>query len=535
MSRVSTKIFLLTLLISILFGNTGISQTRIAILYSSYTEKISEKKASEVIDQITFLEIFLMQNKIPYNVIYDDEIETGIENDFDILILPSVEFLDKDQMNAIKNFLSNGKSVLSLKSMAGLVSSEDYSSNTDGESIFNFDFYVIDASASNVLQYLDYNYLTKFDPNFDNKILLTAKNILGAVDVKSDKIFPIGNLAGEGILNDFSSIFCGKSGAGKFVWFGFNQNDIIGGTEDINEYKNLLLNSLRWLDIIPDVDVNYFPSNYQSSTLILVELNNSLEIELIEKLHSEGYKPQLVFNLNQNISEDIKSKFNSEDFILDLSSLSNETEFQKIISDTLKYFSNQNGIMIENIILSKKNLSDSEKDFLKKSGIRTILFNSNYNGLPTILSEKLVAIPFSKTFTENNGIQFITFVPKINCDSNPEDEFLLQINNLKNKGSWFTTLSSFNEWWVIRKNLPIKLIQEENENLSLIITNNNPLDVNDISVFVDLSGNMDPGLITVKEGNQLLDYSIDNRTGLLRLNIETLKARQSKKIFITSN
>ena len=36
-----------------------------------------------------------MQNKIPYQVIYDEDLESGIANDFDILILPSVEIISK--------------------------------------------------------------------------------------------------------------------------------------------------------------------------------------------------------------------------------------------------------------------------------------------------------------------------------------------------------------------------------------------------------------------------------------------------------
>jgi hypothetical protein len=535
MKKFQLKIFLIIFFALLSFGSSIIPQSRIAIVYSSYTEKLSENHLKEITNQITFWELFLMQNKIQYEVIYEDDLKDGIEDDFDILILPSVYNISEEESNSIKLFLNDGKSILSAKSRLNLNQPEEYTLYNKSQSIFNFEVEEVEAASTNATQTLNFNYVLKPNPNFDNKILLTLKNSLLAVDFNTDNLFSLGKLNREEIQSYQSSIACGKTGAGKFVWLGFNQDDIIGGDADIKEYKNILLSSLEWLKCNPKASIGYWPSDYLSSTIILIELNKFLEVELIEKLKMDGYKPHLVLNLNQKIPDEIKTKFNNEDYILDLSNQDTQIELKKIISDTLTYLSNQDGIKIENIILAENDLKGLDKDYLKSLGIKTVLINSNINGLPSTLSKNLITIPFNKLNDDNGGIDFIYYSPKVYCDSNPVDEFLLSLANKNSSGTWFTDLGSLFKWWTIRENLQTKLSTEEDEKLSLIITNNNSMEVDDIQLILDFTSIINTGLLTFKEENQLLDYSIDKRTGLIQLDINSVKARQSKKIFISAN
>ena len=93
--------------------NTITAQPKIAILYSELTEKVDNSNSNKVIDAITAWELFLMQDKIPYSVIYDDDLESGIDDEFDILILPTVNFISNEQMEELQNFLASGKSIIS--------------------------------------------------------------------------------------------------------------------------------------------------------------------------------------------------------------------------------------------------------------------------------------------------------------------------------------------------------------------------------------------------------------------------------------
>ena len=81
------------------------AQVKIAVLYSKLSEQHSPNNSQNIIEEITSWELFLMQNKIPYKVIYDDDLESGIEDEFDILILPSVELISKTEMEELKKFL----------------------------------------------------------------------------------------------------------------------------------------------------------------------------------------------------------------------------------------------------------------------------------------------------------------------------------------------------------------------------------------------------------------------------------------------
>ena len=101
----------------ILFGiiipqNPGYAQQKIAILYSDLSEKIGDINSNKVIDVITVWELFLMQENIPYSVIYDDDLESGIEGEYEILILPSVNIISNEQFEQLNNFLSSGNSII---------------------------------------------------------------------------------------------------------------------------------------------------------------------------------------------------------------------------------------------------------------------------------------------------------------------------------------------------------------------------------------------------------------------------------------
>jgi len=108
------KILLLLIILSGYLYSQQLSfdQPKIAVLYSGLTEKNNFLNPSKIIDVITSWELFLMQNKIPYAVIYDEDLESGINDDFDILVLPSVNYITIDQMKELQNFLASGKSII---------------------------------------------------------------------------------------------------------------------------------------------------------------------------------------------------------------------------------------------------------------------------------------------------------------------------------------------------------------------------------------------------------------------------------------
>lgn len=113
-------------IILILFVSVELkAQTRIAVLYSEFSQKTFYADTNNYLDEFTAWEIFLMQNKIKYKVIYDGDLDSDLADDFDILILPRYNIQSTEKYSVIKNFLLSGKSVLSVNSFNSTLSSSN--------------------------------------------------------------------------------------------------------------------------------------------------------------------------------------------------------------------------------------------------------------------------------------------------------------------------------------------------------------------------------------------------------------------------
>ncbi len=106
---------------------------KVALLYSNYSEKLLPKNSTFVHDQITFWELFFIQNKISYAVITDNDLESGLSDDYSVLVLPNSVVLSKDELNNIELFLKEGKSVFANK----IVGEKDQNGKERGKEILN--------------------------------------------------------------------------------------------------------------------------------------------------------------------------------------------------------------------------------------------------------------------------------------------------------------------------------------------------------------------------------------------------------------
>ncbi len=280
-------------IILILFASVELNaQTRIAVLYSEFSQKSFYSDTNNYLDEFTAWEIFLMQNKIKYKVIYDEDLDSDLADDFDILILPRYNIQSTEKYSVIKNFLLSGKSVLSVNSFNSTLSSintnelKDLFGITLKNEIFN-----------NNLSFTQTIFASPIN-SFKSpaSFLVSAKGKNQYVDLKRFNYSAAGFVLGTDVNSEVSSIVYGYNNSGRFVFIGYGLTDLIGGSEEYKNFELFLLDALKWLN----TEVDAFPyltiNKKEQFKLLLVQYNNALSKDFIDVLIQNDFNPHILIN-----------------------------------------------------------------------------------------------------------------------------------------------------------------------------------------------------------------------------------------------
>lgn len=528
------------IVILILLGNaTAIAQSSIAVLYSRYTENLSQNFVPKVIDQITQWELFLMQEKIPYDVILDNDLEAGISDDFDILILPSVYSVSSDELKSMKEFLENGKSILTIGSKLNYDENGNFVGEENINQLFDIESKEFTGEELSLFHYLNFNPVFDNNSKFDGLLQFSTKNFPLICDLPLQKGVSLGYMKIKELKDFQTALVYGAKGKGKFVWIGFSIDDVIGGKNDVDEFKGLLVNAINWLARKPEVWISNYPDEEKSPTIIVIENNLSLEPEFLDKFAQEGIEPYLIFTPEQKISDKIKDKFAQENFILDLSNIiSNDSVSEQMFMDEFKKVNSELGFTISIILMPKSQIKNkSVLNSLTELGVNIFLYPENFSALPSIINNKVVSIPYSTDYQSlynTSGVNFITYKSKIICNKNPEDDFLAKVLQFKSLQNWTTNLQFLKDWWIKKNNITVSLNVVEENTIILEVTNKNLQELNNISLILKSFEEFDFDQLTISSADEVIDYSID-KAGNINLMINKIAARQTKRINVVFN
>lgn len=533
------KIFLIV----IVFAGLSFTQTvqinnpKIAVLYSGLSEKLNVSNSTKVIDTITAWELFLMQNKIPYKVIYDKDIESGIDGDIDILILPSVNLISNDEFIELQNFLADGKSIISSGSKL-FFANNDRNDFQNLETLFDLANIESIKSPSISFQHL-------IVPNFINQfklyddLVLQISNQNQALQSENYEVnsYPYGFILDENDLNSKkSSILYGSVGNGKYLWTGFDLTDIIGGEDDLTAYKNLITNTLNWMDNKPDVYFQNFIDSLSSPIVFAIQYNNSLELELIEVLKKNNTQPILFVTSAQEIKKEILNRFEEDEIVFDLSEKSNLTS-NKLI-ELINKFNAENKIKLQSIFVSKEFLNKGDFSSFKENGIDKILFTSQIFSLPKFIENEILLIPFSKNNSNHNSenvINVFYYNPKIDCEKNLSNELLININQIKSNKYNFVSLNSLKKWWKIRERISAEVKSISENEIEIVLNNKSSNEINDLKVFLNYIKSVYGKSLTVSFDNSILNYQFDDIAEVFEITLNNIQANSVNKIKVNFN
>ncbi len=533
------KIYLIVVILAGLsFTQTvQINNPTIAVLYSGLSEKLNDSNSIKVIDTITAWELFLMQNKISYKVIYDEDIESGIDDDFDILILPSVNFISNDEFIELQNFLANGKSIISSGSKLAFASN-DLNNFQNLQTLFGLsNIESIESPSISFQHSIIPNFINQFKLYDDLVLQISNRNPALQSDYYQVNSYPYGFILGENDLNSKkSSIFYGSIGNGKYLWTGFDLTDIIGGEDDLTAYKNLITNTLNWIDNKPDVYFENFIDSLSSPIVLAIQYNNTLELELIDELKKNNTKPILFVTSAQEIKKEILDRFNEDEIVFDLSEKSNPTSTELI--ELINKFNTENKIKLQSILVSKEFLNKCDFNSFKENGIDKILFISQIFSLPKFIENGILLIPFSKNnsnHTSENVINIFYYNPKINCEKNLSNELLININQIKSNKYNFVSLKSLKKWWKIRERISAEVKSISGNEIEIILNNKNPNEINNLKVFLNYNKNVYGKSFNISFDNSILNYQFDDIANVIEISLNKIQANSVNKIKVNSN
>jgi hypothetical protein len=520
--------FLIILCGVLISHSTIIAQPKIAILYSELTEKIDHSNPSKVIDAITAWELYLMQDKIPYSVIYDDDLEAGIDDEFDILILPSVNFISNEQMEELQNFLASGKSIISTGSK--LFYQENILDEYQNlETLFGLsNIKVMDSDNLSFSHSLIPNNLNQFRMYDDLILQITNKNqVLLCEGVNNNQ--SCGYIFNDNNFNsDKSSIIFGTVGTGRFLWAGFDLGDVIGGNSDLNTFKKLISDAIKWMDNQPDVYIANFNEVLSSPVVVTLQYNNALELELIDMLQKNNIRPNLIVTPDQKVSKEILSKFSNDEIILELSG-------DNTLNELIENFNRDYEVSLSSILVDKKILGNTEFNSLQSTGINKILHREQAPGLPNFLNKELLLIPYAISGnipSSNNVVNFLNYNPKINCDINTEDELLGKINQIKSLQYNFITLTELEKWWKLKERISCEIKYISDSEIEIWLTKKNAISIRNLNVFFNSVQTIDRKSLTISLNNSLLEYYFDNASGAIVIKLENIIYNALNKIKI---
>ena len=194
------------------------------------------------------------------------------------------------------------------------------------------------------------------------------------------------------------------------------------------------------------------------------------------------------------------------------------------------------GFNIETILIDKSVRDSIDEKYLREFEFDKILVRAEVCSLPEIESDGLLFIPFAvsqKYSKSNNEIQFINYTPKINCDKNTEDDLLTDLNLLSSQNYHFISLIIVRDWWIIKNNLKCEIKSLLENSIELSVSNNNPVEVDNIKLFLNPGGRFNQKNISIISNNASLDYNYEKSNGAIVINLNKLHPNSVKKILVS--
>lgn len=569
-----------------------------AILYSRYTENMLPEGSTWVHDNIDTWESFMKQIKMRYEIIDDQTIELGKLDKYGLLILPGSKSLSDRELINIKKFIEKGGSIFATSGIATF---------SDEGKWRGWDFFkeVFGMSFTKELEPEEYKSkihtirgnlpITAGIPTgYSLNIATWDRPIYAEIrDPRTEQVSFWYDYRSElGLVNDninkSAGISYGTYGKGRFIWFGFELNSVIGREEARSDenywtyFSRLVENSVNWLTYLPTAYVNNWPAPYKAAAVFVPVVGKDAQNvkHLNSLLKTKGY-PATFFvdpvaaQKDTNIIRSLKSYgevstiadigFPGDNSIEDTTSEMYDKSTQLSNLKASKFLTdNLSGSSAKGFMPRYGYYNNETKQIMNQAGLSYIVTDSItdrsepkieiWNEEPVLIINGTARDDYKiideyglkersfQSYTYEEDIDRLLFegglyVLKIHSDSQMKPENIQVVDDvltyIRNKNIWLTSLEEINSWWNKRGDIEFRYEARSKRRLALEVSNPAGNETDDFIVQVHINKPVSEIDITSDIINTPIpNYQYDKNTQILYLFIDNLEGGESRTLLI---
>ncbi|MEW6653281.1 MAG: hypothetical protein AB1394_07405 [Bacteroidota bacterium] len=498
-----------------------------AILYSRYTENMLEPGSTWLRDNVNSWKERIRNAKLDYDIISDQTIELGQHYDYKLIVLPGAKSLSDKEIMHLKRYIENGGSVFSTGGPATYSDEAKWRGWDFFKEVFGMNFnreikpeetYKVHTLRGNLplTAQIPTGYTLKI-ATWDRPIYAEVLEPRTTQVSFWDDFRKEAGLVREGIQKSAGIAF-GTYGKGRFVWYGFELNSVIGVQKDWINFERLFNNSVNWLVYNPTAFVKDWPNDYDAAMIILPTITeqpyNAANIANIFGSSKTPFtyfiepnlamqNPKLVKSLAKSgdigIIQDIGYITSPEDTINKLYSKDVQTASLKFASDSLSKISGKsvtalmplNGFYDDNTLQA---MSATGFEFLVTDSLtdRSVPEVRIRNNKPIMIITKtarddyevvrnygLVNTEFQR-YTYEEDVDRILFegglyVFKVHTQYQLQPQYVSVIKDVikyaESKRLWLTSLRELQSWWNRKSGVEVRYESRSKRRIAVELNN----------------------------------------------------------------
>lgn len=562
---------------------------KIAILYSRYTENTLPAGSTWTKDNVDTWKKFVSNAKENYEIISDQTIELGKHYEYKLIILPGSKSLSDKELMHLKRYIENGGSIFATGGPATFSDEGKWRGWEFFTEVFGMKFnreikpeetYKVHTLRGNlpITGGIPTGYTLKIAtwdrPIYAEVLEPRTTQVSFWYDFRKEA-----GLVREEIQKS-AGIAYGTYGKGRFVWYGFEINSVLGVQKDFINFEKLFNNSINWLLYKPTAFVKDWPSQYQAAMILIPTINqNPGNISNIFSI-VDGKRIKPTFFINQNTAIENRALVRSlgrrgeVGVIIDIGFLSspddtvNKLYSKEVQSSSLQYLADTLGRSIDNKINAIMPLNgyydDNTLISMAEHGYEFLVTDSlTDRSVPEIRfrNEKAIMI-VTKTarddyeVVQNYGLTSTEFqrytyeedvdrllfegglyVFKVHTELQLQPQYVSVIRDILNyaesKKMWITSLRGMQQWWMKRGGVEVRYESRSNRRISVEL--NNPKDEVTESLVVQV--NLNKKVKNVEVSSDMINTKIpryelgkDNQT--LYFYVDRMEPHESRSLIV---
>lgn len=557
-----------------------------ALLFSTYTENMEDEGDTWVQDNLNTWMNFLTKFNIPYDIITDIDVEKGKHFNYKLLVLAGAKSLSDREISQIKKYVDNGGSIFATGGV-GTFSDEgkwkgwQFFSETFGMKFTQEISQQDETSKVHTLRGnlpitagiptgYALNIATWDRPIYSEIIEPRVEQVSYWFDYRCEK-----GLVTEEIKKS-AGIAYGNYGKGRFIWYGFEINSVIGTQKDHIYFGRLFQNCINWLIYKPTSFIKDWPEPYDAAAIFIPTFDKNFKNSTLLKnlINDYNYPATLFIDADLALSDTTNTKWLAKyaklnpiiDFTFNSSSKNEDVNLPDVdaqvyhlhtITDTLSklFGKNIDGIIPKNgrynqntlkamslensIYLVTDSLTDRsvpKKVIMGEESIY-IITKTARDDKEVIGKYGLDNLDFQK-YTYKEDIDRILFegglyVMKFHNEYQLKPEYIGVIKDLvdyaRSKNIWFTSITNLVKWWQKQSGIELRYETRSKRRISVEVSNHEEYTTDNFVVQIFLNKAVSKIEITADMiHTPIPDFEFDSTEYVLYLYVNNLESDETR-------